>query len=330
MALLVKRINLEVDREYYSPIQAQQSDSARSLEFVILSNGLQVDLSNISIKLIAIKPDNTKIYNDLTVSNNVATLDLTTQLLAVTGKVKCQLQLIKDSKILRTIIFYIDVKESLDVTGAIESTNEFTALENAIETLNTWNNYFEENSGKIEEKYTTRLSSAEDNITLLQKSVKTNTTNITTNKTNIQTNKTNIAELQTSVANNTTDISTLKTKTNIITSSTTIASGNAVLLEGCNNKVSKKDNEVMLDVCVRYKTLNSNSLTADSTLFTLPEGFRPSKEVKVPVVLGRSGSVNSTVGMLTIGTDGKAIGAPFDGIGGFYNAYCQGISFPID
>lgn len=109
----------------------------------------------------------------------------------------------------------------------------------------------------------------------------------------------------------------------------TIASGNAVLLEGFNNKVTKKDNIVYVDVCVRYKTESSNSLTSTSTLFTLPEEFRPSKEVKVPVVLGRSG-LSNTVGMLTINTDGKATGTPFDGTNAFYTAYCQGFSFPID
>ena len=328
--MLVKRINLEVDREYYVPILAQQWDSARSLEFAISSNGLQIDLTNISIKLIAIKPDNTKIYNNLTVSNNIATLNLTTQLLAVVGKVKCQLQLVKDSKILRTIIFYIEVKESLDIENAIESTDEFTALESAIQTLNEWNSYFTQNSGKIEEKYTTRLNTVEGNITALQTNIATNTTNIASNTQSIESITDNISTLQASVNTNIQDINTLKSKTNTTTSTVTIATGNAVLTEGYVNRVIKRENEVTIDISVRYKTKGSNSLLPSLTLFTLPEGFRPARAVKKPVLLGRAGDNSHTVGVIDIATNGVVTATPYDGLDSFYSVYCNHISFSID
>ena len=59
------------------------------------------------------------------------------------------------------IKFDIDVIASLRDDAAIESTNEFSALTLALKSVQEWEKYFEEESGKIEDKYTERLNNIE-------------------------------------------------------------------------------------------------------------------------------------------------------------------------
>ena len=67
----------------------------------------------------------------------------------------------ENEDILSTFLLDVDVKRSLRSNSSIESSNEFTALENGITKLDEWEKYFEEESGKIEEKYTKRLNNIE-------------------------------------------------------------------------------------------------------------------------------------------------------------------------
>lgn len=158
---LPKQINIEIDREYYNPIPAQQGDTARVLNFKILNSGVSFDLTGKSVRVRAQKPDGTKVWNDLSIENAASAmcgLKLTNQLLAVPGWCKCQLEITEGEDILSTIIFNIDIKTSIDIETAVESTDEFGALEKMIKSVDEWDKYFEETSGKIEEKYTPRLN----------------------------------------------------------------------------------------------------------------------------------------------------------------------------
>lgn len=158
-------INLNLNTRYVLPIPtAQQWDTARVLTFNILDNGVPFSLTGKTVRAKILKPDNTKCYNDLTITNATngeCTLKLTNQILAVAGKVNCQLEIKEGEELLSTIIFSIDVEPSIDITGAVESSNEFTALLNGIIKLDEWDKYFKETSGAIEEKYTERLNDVE-------------------------------------------------------------------------------------------------------------------------------------------------------------------------
>lgn len=166
------RVALNINQKYVMPIPyTQQGDTARVLTFNILDKGVPFNLTGKTVRAKILKPDNTKCYNDLTITNATGgecDLKLTNQVLAVAGKVNCQLEIKDGEELLSTIIFPIDVEPSIDITGAVESTNEFTALLNGIIKLDEWDKYFKETSGKIEEKYTERLngidSSLEENV----------------------------------------------------------------------------------------------------------------------------------------------------------------------
>lgn len=161
-------INLNLNTQYVLPIPtAQQGDTARVLTFNILNNGVPFNLTGKTVRAKIIKPDGTKVYNDLTitnVTNGECNLALTNQVLAVVGIVKCQLEITEGQDILSTIIFNIEVRESIDVTGAVESSNEFTALQNGLTKLDEWDKYFKETSGAIEEKYTERLNEIDSSL----------------------------------------------------------------------------------------------------------------------------------------------------------------------
>lgn len=161
-------ITLNLNTRYVLPIPtAQQGDTARVLTFNILDNGVPFSLVGKSVRAKIIKPDGTKVFNGLTITNATngeCNLALTNQVLAVVGIVKCQLEITEGQDILSTIIFNIEVRESIDVTGAVESSNEFTALQNGLTKLDEWDKYFHETSGAIEEKYTTRLNAVESSL----------------------------------------------------------------------------------------------------------------------------------------------------------------------
>lgn len=170
------RVALNINQKYVMPIPyTQQGDTARVLTFNILDKGVPFNLTGKTVRAKILKPDNTKCYNDLTITNATGgecNLKLTNQVLAVAGKVNCQLEIKEGEEFLSTIIFPIDVEPSIDVNGAVESTNEFTALLNGIIKLDEWDKYFKETSGAIEEKYTERLnglgSSLEENAKLIK------------------------------------------------------------------------------------------------------------------------------------------------------------------
>lgn len=162
------RVALNINQKYVMPIPyTQQGDTARVLTFNILDKGVPFNLTGKTVRAKILKPDNTKCYNDLTITNATGgecDLKLTNQVLAVAGKVNCQLEIKEGEELLSTIIFPIDVEPSIDINGAVESTNEFTALLNGIIKLDDWDKYFKETSGKIEEKYTERLNGIDSSL----------------------------------------------------------------------------------------------------------------------------------------------------------------------
>lgn len=81
------------------------------------------------------KPDGTKIYNACTIDGNQVTYEPTTQSFASLGINKCQLQIIESNDTAVSFLVYADVTENIIDSSAIESQDEFTALEQAIQTV---------------------------------------------------------------------------------------------------------------------------------------------------------------------------------------------------
>ncbi len=171
----LNRINLKINEDFYDRIKVKQNDTARYLLFNLLDNGVPFSLENKTVRVYGVKPDGTKVFNNLTIINaakGLAELQLTTQMLVKPGCLKLELVIYEVTDILSTTKFDIDIISCIRDDGAIESTNEFSALTLGLSKLDEWDKYFKETSGKIEEKYTERLSglatSLEENAKLIK------------------------------------------------------------------------------------------------------------------------------------------------------------------
>ena len=163
----LRKINLEINKDLYNPIQAKQNDTARYLLFNLLDNRVPFSLENKTVRVYGLKPDGTKVFNNLTIINaakGLAELQLTTQMLVKPGCLKLELVIYEATDILSTTKFDIDIISCLRDDESIESTNEFSALTLGLSKLAEWDKYFKETSGAIEEKYTERLNGIDSSL----------------------------------------------------------------------------------------------------------------------------------------------------------------------
>lgn len=85
----------------------------------------------------AIKPDNKKLFNSTTITDNVVTVKLTTQTVAALGTVRCELSIYgTNNELLYSPQFDIIVEDYLYSDTATESTDEYTELTEAISKVN--------------------------------------------------------------------------------------------------------------------------------------------------------------------------------------------------
>lgn len=115
-----------------SIITAKQGDTGRGAIVTVTAGDTVPDFTGASVNIYIKKPDGTKIYNACTVADNVITVDFTNQALAVPGDAEAELQAILGDDILSTPIFTLRVLPSNIDDTAIESSDEFTALEDAL------------------------------------------------------------------------------------------------------------------------------------------------------------------------------------------------------
>ena len=85
----------------------------------------------------AIKPDNTQLFNSATITDNVVTVGLTTQTVAALGTVRCELSIYgMNNELLYSPQFDVIVEDYIYSDTAIESTDEYTGLTEALSTVN--------------------------------------------------------------------------------------------------------------------------------------------------------------------------------------------------
>ena len=140
-----KIIKLNINKPVYGTILAKQGDTqSRFLLFKLLDNSIPFNLLNRTVRVYAIKPDGTEVFNDLVVNDTdkgYCTLELTSQMLALAGIVKMELVVTELDKKLTSIPFDLEVLPSINSDNAIVSTNEFTALINGLASLSEYDNY---------------------------------------------------------------------------------------------------------------------------------------------------------------------------------------------
>ena len=146
--MITKVIKFDINKNLYNTLIAKQGDTkSRFLLFNLLDGSIPFSLENRSVRVYAVKPDRTEVFNDLIITDaakGYCILELTTQMLAVAGTVKLELMVIEEDKKLTSNIFYMDVKKSINSEKAVVSTNEFGALLTALSSLNEYDNYKKE------------------------------------------------------------------------------------------------------------------------------------------------------------------------------------------
>lgn len=165
------RFTLDLIEPYRQKISINQFEAEDVVFEITLKQGAQlVDLTGLTVTLNAIKPDGHKIYNacvpDVDPTTGKIRYAVTTQTSAAAGELTCQIELTSGTGNASTPEFKVAVNPSIDNTDAVESTDEFTELQEAIMTLTAYNARL----GAAEAAIVTldgRMDTAEANITLL-------------------------------------------------------------------------------------------------------------------------------------------------------------------
>lgn len=158
----IKIIKLDINKPIYEKIQAKQGDTkSRYLLFHLLDGAIPFSLNGRTVRVYGLKPDNKEIFNDLQIvdaTRGICKLELTSQALAVPGNLDLELVIMEGESKLSSIPFVVEVLKSLNSKSAIESSNEYKALDRSLIEVEAWNKEFAEKSGKLEELYTPRLN----------------------------------------------------------------------------------------------------------------------------------------------------------------------------
>lgn len=120
-------VNIQV-AEYKPPVLIHyvQGSTEIPLEFNITDYEIP---SGSTARIYLKRPDNTESYNDCTISGNVITYKPTAQFFSVAGICTGQLQIMIGDDFLVTFPLVFDVAENIIDNSAIESSNEYGALE---------------------------------------------------------------------------------------------------------------------------------------------------------------------------------------------------------
>lgn len=118
-------------------MDAQQDNTGRGVLVTLTAAGQVMEPDNETVTLWAKKPDGKVSYLPCQVTGGKIKVDFTNQMLAVPGAVQVELQMIDGEDNITTPIFTVMVHPSNIDSSAVESQNEFAALQTAIENMNT-------------------------------------------------------------------------------------------------------------------------------------------------------------------------------------------------
>lgn len=118
---------------------AKRYDSeSRFVKITPLNNGQSYTLDDgITAALQIVKPDGKAVISDCAISDGIITAELSKQALAVNGIATAEIALYKDTAVLSSQTFYIEIKDSAYIAGVFESSNEYNALVEALGRVNT-------------------------------------------------------------------------------------------------------------------------------------------------------------------------------------------------
>lgn len=163
-------VNVNNPDTSYPLVIAKQNDTGRGICASLYSDGELLDPTGNTCQIYIVKPDGTKVYQQFTVSNKRVYITLTNNTLAVPGICKAEIMYTSGEQRVTSQIFDIAVYPTNIDDSAIESTDEFTALEEAIATLSQYDariQAIEDSSGEIH----TDISALETSISELNAAI---------------------------------------------------------------------------------------------------------------------------------------------------------------
>lgn len=131
----IYRITLDLhDRRPLVTLRMTSGDTARRIYVSFADGTVPYVLSpDISARLCAVKPSGLQIFNTMTVEDGTAYYDVTAATLAESGTVECQVRLYDaENRLMSSPRFMLEVSESLLDEQPVESTDEYTALTEAL------------------------------------------------------------------------------------------------------------------------------------------------------------------------------------------------------
>ena len=147
---LYKQINIDLYNPYPLCIMnAKQGDTARGAIVTLAAGGSIIEPTTEQVRIYAKKQDGTKIYNDCTIQEGRVKVKFTNQFLSVPGHLPVEIEIVSGDEILSTPIFIIQVLPSNIDSQAIESSNEFTALQAALAEANSYKEEYQKKPDAI-------------------------------------------------------------------------------------------------------------------------------------------------------------------------------------
>jgi len=147
----IKKIKIDIDKSNFEVIPSVQYDSnTRFLHINLLNGSVPFNLTGCSVKISGTKADGKAIFNNCTVINakeGFIEVELTEQMNAVPGTLKCELKLYAGSGVLTTKQFDIEVTKSV-TSKEITSSNEFKALTDTLKEVQRFENRIDEIANK--------------------------------------------------------------------------------------------------------------------------------------------------------------------------------------
>lgn len=168
--MINKSAQIDLWKAYKTPIEiVQYEGDGRVLNFVLISGGAAIDLTASTVVFYAEKPSGEDIYDSCTITDATAgkvSFTVTTQTCIESGTLNCFIEITTATPtVLRTQPFEITVVASDDVSGAVESTSEFTELTEAL---------------ALTTGFDARITQNETDIATNEADIATNTSNIAT------------------------------------------------------------------------------------------------------------------------------------------------------
>ena len=149
-------IILDFNKTKQVDTQTIQCDmNSRFVRVSLRHNNSPIDLSDVRVCIMAVKPDGKEIFNDCTVidaQNGIAEFEITKQMGIVVGEVECQIKLFGKEKLLSSNIFNLSVNKSL-YPDSQDSKDQLNTLVNALGEVQDIDNRFNKTNYKIDENY---------------------------------------------------------------------------------------------------------------------------------------------------------------------------------